>query len=338
MIAARDLPEFLRSAQLELVDGVPVAPLVFVDLDDVGGSVPFRQPTSVVLVGVASGALDETARALAERLACTLVSGVAGSEYEIAVDDLAHARATIQAGVTRSPRAALTLMSLLGASSQLSVGDGLVLESLAYSMLLSGAEFTRWRASSAARPIPSVGTEPVLLERSGAALSVTLNRPERRNSFSRAMRDAVIEALELVELDSTIAMATLSGAGPSFCSGGDLDEFGGSVDLASAHLIRLERSAAAHLDRVSDRVTVLLHGACIGAGIEIPSFAGRVVAAPDTVIKLPELAMGLVPGAGGTVGIRRRIGRWRTAWLVLSGEPIDAATAQQWGLVDDVTG
>ena len=77
-----------------------------------------------------------------------------------------------------------------------------------------------------------------------------------------------------------------------------------------------------------------LHGACIGAGIELAAFAGRVEARDGTVIRLPELAMGLVPGAGGTVSLPRRIGRWRTTYLVLSGVPLDPSTALAWGLVD----
>ena len=56
------------------------------------------------------------------------------------------------------------------------------------------------------------------------------------------------------------------------------------------------------------------------------------------MIRLPEIAMGLIPGAGGTVSITRRIGRWRTAYLALSGLPIDAPTALDWGLVDEIAG
>ena len=83
-------------------------------------------------------------------------------------------------------------------------------------------------------------------------------------------------------------------------------------------------------------MTAHLHGACIGAGVEIPSFAARVVATEDAFCQLPELAMGLVPGAGGTVGITKRIGRWRTAYLALTAARISATTALEWGLVDAV--
>ena len=60
------------------------------------------------------------------------------------------------------------------------------------------------------------------------------------------------------------------------------------------------------------------------------------MAAPDTEIALPEIALGLIPGAGGTVSLTRRIGRLRTAWLAFSGCAIDADTAQAWGLVDEI--
>jgi enoyl-CoA hydratase/carnithine racemase len=71
--------------------------------------------------------------------------------------------------------------------------------------------------------------------------------------------------------------------------------------------------------------------------LEMAAYCGWVQAHPDTVLGLPELSLGLLPGAGGTVSVTRRIGRWRTAYLVLSGRTIDAQTALRWSLVDDVT-
>jgi enoyl-CoA hydratase/carnithine racemase len=100
--------------------------------------------------------------------------------------------------------------------------------------------------------------------------------------------------------------------------------------------VRLARSAGRVLATIADRVTAHVHGSCLGSGIELPAFAGRVIAHPDTLIALPEVRMGLIPGAGGTVSLPRRIGRHRTALLALAGFTIDAATARQWGLVDEV--
>lgn len=74
----------------------------------------------------------------------------------------------------------------------------------------------------------------------------------------------------------------------------------------------------------------------VGAGIELAAFADRIVADPATRISLPELTLGLLPGAGGTVSLPRRIGRQRTAYLALTGSVIDASTALAWGLVDEI--
>jgi enoyl-CoA hydratase len=113
-------------------------------------------------------------------------------------------------------------------------------------------------------------------------------------------------------------------------------QFGTVPDTATAHAIRSSRSVSHLLLELSSRVEFCLHRACIGSGIELPAFASRVVAASNTFIQLPEIKLGLLPGAGGTVSIPRRIGRHRTAYLALSARRISAATALQWGLVDKI--
>jgi enoyl-CoA hydratase/carnithine racemase len=150
------------------------------------------------------------------------------------------------------------------------------------------------------------------------------------------MRDASCEALLVALADDSIERVELRGAGKSFCSGGDLDEFGSFPDPVTGHTVRLARSPGRLVSRLAPKVVSYLHGSCVGAGIELPSFGGRLVAAPDTVIVLPELTLGLVPGAGGTVSLPRRIGRHRTALLALAGLRLDAAAALAWGLVDEV--
>jgi len=241
----------------------------------------------------------------------------------------------VAAAVVRNPRAGAAVVRLL-AEPPWSVEDGLVAESLAYADLQAGPEFTDWLTErGAATPAPS--PEPVRLERSGDELTVTLQRPECHNAVDVALRDALVEAFELVAADPALA-ATLQGDGPSFCSGGDLREFGTFPDPETAHAIRIERLPARALAAVANRVTARVHGHCVGAGAELAAFCHRVVAAPDTTFRLPEVAMGLVPGQGGTVSLPRRIGPERAAWLALSGTAIDAPTALQWGLVDEIAG
>jgi enoyl-CoA hydratase/carnithine racemase len=136
--------------------------------------------------------------------------------------------------------------------------------------------------------------------------------------------------------DATVERVVVRGNGPAFCSGGDLRDFGTSTDLVRAHAVRTTRHPGALLHALADRVEVQVHGACVGAGVELPAFAGRVIARADTVFQLPEVAMGTIPGAGGTVSLPRRIGPQRTLLLALSGLPLTAGDALRWGLVDEV--
>jgi len=176
----------------------------------------------------------------------------------------------------------------------------------------------------------------VLVQRDGSALRIRLNRPERANAFTAPMRDLIVGALQTASADPTIEGVIVTGAGDSFCSGGDLAEFGTTPDPATAHSTRVLRSTGWWVHRLAPDIRVHLHGHCIGAGIEIPAFAGTVIATEDTAIRLPEVAMGLVPGAGGTVSIPRRIGPHRTAFLAITGWSLSAREALAWGLVDRV--
>jgi enoyl-CoA hydratase/carnithine racemase len=216
---------------------------------------------------------------------------------------------------------------------------GVITESLAYSTLQSGPEFARWLAERGPAHLPDI-PDPVQAERDDDTLYVRFNRPQRHNAFSTDARAALLEALEVARLDPSISEVVLSGNGPSFCSGGDLAEFGTFADPASAHLARTRHSPALVLDELTARLgracRAEVHGQVLGSGLEMAAFCGWVRAHPDAVFGLPELSLGLIPGAGGTMSITRRIGRWRTAYLVLSGERIDAATALRWGLVDEV--
>jgi enoyl-CoA hydratase/carnithine racemase len=237
----------------------------------------------------------------------------------------------------RSPLAALALVQLLRHAERLDVEGGLCLESLVYATLQAGPEFAAWRAGREPKA-PAPEAEPVLLVRRELdRLHLRLNRPARRNAFNAEMRDRLCEGLCLAACDDSIEEIVLSGEGPAFCAGGDLHEFGTLPDPATAHAIRSTRNAARLLAACAPRVRAELHGACVGAGVELPAFAARVVARPDAFFELPELALGLVPGAGGSVSLPRRIGRQRTAWLALSGARLDAETALAWGLVDELS-
>lgn len=238
--------------------------------------------------------------------------------------------------VARVPGAAVTLAVLLRQTAMLPTALALAAESAAYSMLQAGPEFADWRESTPVAPDPHGDRPTVVVRRDDGRLHITLHRPHRHNAISTRLRDELYGALMVALVDDSISEIVLDGSGPSFCSGGDLGEFGLRPDPVTAHRTRLTRSPAALIDRLRQRVEVRLHGAAYGGGIEMAAFAGRVVADPGTRIALPEVGLGLIPGAGGTASLTRRIGRQRTAVLGLLGTPVDASTALAWGLVDEL--
>jgi hypothetical protein len=280
-----------------------------------------RASLPFIVVGVTHGAVGERWLELCD---------VVVEQGDVALDRIAE-------NVSEHPLTATTLALLLRGQHRLSVGEGLVAESAAYSVLQSGPEFAAWRGAHQAR-VDKDNRPRARVERHGDVLSITLTRPDRLNALDARMRDELVEALTLAAAAPDVARVELRGEGKAFCAGGDLDEFGSRPDPATAHLIRLERSVGRAISRLEKATTTYLHGACMGSGIELAAFTDWVVAAEDTQIALPEIGLGLVPGAGGTVSLTLRIGRLRTAWLAFSACSIDAATAENWGLVDELEG
>jgi enoyl-CoA hydratase/carnithine racemase len=276
----------------------------------------------------------------AEAATFTLCEEPCDDERTITVPSIEAALDGIATRIERWPIAAAVCDDVLRAfDDHAPTMRGVITESLAYSTLQSGPEFARWLGERGPATVPEL-PDPVLAERVGDTLHVRFNRPQRHNAFSTDARAALLEALEVARLDPSVAEVVLTGNGASFCSGGDLAEFGTFADPASAHLARTRHSPALVLDQITSRLgrncRAELHGRVLGSGLEMAAFCGHVTCTPDATLGLPELTMGLIPGAGGTVSVTRRIGRWRTAYLVLSGATVDPQTALEWGLVDAI--
>jgi enoyl-CoA hydratase/carnithine racemase len=307
-------------------------PMVVVDLDADRIDVPAL--TTSVIIGVSRAADPDAMEG--ERVDVALTLAADPPAPWVACPDLDEELERLEGRIRAWPIAAVTLAQVLRAGTNLAIPTGLLIESLAYSMLQSGPEFRAWLSSRPARHAKAVEEDPVLIVREGPVLTITLNRPGVHNAYNALMRDRLSDALSIAAADPTVNEVRWVGAGPSFCSGGDLSEFGTFPDPSTAHLIRTTRSPAYLLSILADRVQPHVHGFCVGSGIELPAFARTVMADPSATFQLPEMAMGLIPGAGGTVSITRRIGPSRTAWLVLSGQRLDSATALEWGLVDGI--
>jgi len=239
---------------------------------------------------------------------------------------------------TRAPLATAMLARLLRLGEGLAFDAALELESLAYSALLGGAEFGAWldARSDDDGAEGEQGLPPVRYDREGDRVTLTLASPGNHNAMTAAMRDGLWEALVNVLEDPSVPQLVLRGQGRCFSTGGHLPEFGTARDPARAHAIRTARSCAAVLHRLGTRGEVFLHGACIGSGIEVPAAASRRVGASDLMVQLPELRMGLIPGAGGTVTLARAIGRHRLLWLALGAFRLGAAQARDWGLIHGI--
>lgn len=238
--------------------------------------------------------------------------------------------------IPSNANAAAVLRDVLVLIEPLPLEQALIAESLAYGLLQGSSEHARWLAE---RPLePTLPAGQVRVSRTDSVLSITLDRPAAHNAVDRTMRDALREAFELAALDPEIETIVLRGEGKAFCIGADLSEFGTTRDPATAHAIRMATLPAFSIAACSDKLVVHIQGACVGAGLEMAAFARRIVAAPQAWFQLPELAMGLIPGAGGCISVSRRIGPQRTLELLLSGKRISTQTALDWGLIDAIAG
>lgn len=242
--------------------------------------------------------------------------------------------AMLASQITAHPQAAAVMVDLLRILPEVGDQEGLVVESLAYAVLQGSTDHARWLAGHGeTRANPQPGG--LVMERESSTLRLKLDRPPG-NTIDRTLRDQLHQAFALAALDETITRIVLQAGGRSFCLGADLTEFGTTRDPATAHAIRRQTLPAPQIARCTDRLEVRVQGGCVGAGLEMAAWARRLVATPGAWFQLPELAMGILPGAGGCVALTRRIGRQRTALMVLSGKRISARTALGWGLIDAI--
>jgi enoyl-CoA hydratase/carnithine racemase len=180
-----------------------------------------------------------------------------------------------------------------------------------------------------------MSTSPVIIERPAAGTcTIRLDRPDRLNLVDVEMRDALLDALQAIALDSTIRAVVIAAAGRHFSGGADLREFYGADDVFHARRIRWERDTWLPLWELRAPTIAALHGFAVGAGTELALLCDLRVAAPDTVMSLPECGLGMLPSAGGSQSITRTTGRGVAKRLVLTGERVDAVTALSMGLVD----
>ena len=285
-----------------------------------------------VVVDVGDDPADDVGTALSGLPVVSVAVGAGGESWDLALDD----PDPVLEGLRANPQASVVAGQTLRLGSRLSLPDALLVESLAYATLQAGPEHARWLAQRGRRTRRDLDQPRIEVTDDGASVTVTLNRPRLLNLFDAAMRDQLVDVIKALQASADERPVVLAGAGGNFCAGGDPAEFGTVSDPAAAHLIRSRANAAPWLAAISHRSTARIDGACVGAGTELAAFCATVTATERARFRLPELSMGLIPGAGGTVSIPARIGRQRTLWWLVTGTELDPATALDWGLVDRI--
>ena len=179
-------------------------------------------------------------------------------------------------------------------------------------------------------------SETIGLEVAGDGVAiVSLNRP-KLNIYNLAMRDELIEAFTAVRDHPEARALLLRAEGRHFSAGADLAEFGGADSILDARRIRWERDPWVPLSTMPQPTVVALHGYALGAGLEMALLCDFRLAAPDTVVALPETGLGMLPSAGGTQSLTRVVRPAAGLPLVLTGERVDAAGAARRGIVQRV--
>ncbi|WP_448203799.1 enoyl-CoA hydratase/isomerase family protein [Azospirillum sp. sgz302134] len=178
------------------------------------------------------------------------------------------------------------------------------------------------------------GEDAVLVERRGGVGVVTLNRPAAMNAINMAVRTGLTRACRDLEADPEVRAVLFRGAGTrAFCVGADIKEFR-PVDSPVA--ARRSDPAVGYVDAVASltKPTVAaIQGFCLGGGFEIALACDIRVASADALFGLPEINLGLIPGAGGTQRLPRLIGVGRALDLMLTGERFGAEEALRLGVV-----
>lgn len=167
----------------------------------------------------------------------------------------------------------------------------------------------------------------VRLEREGSVGVIVIDNPPI-NAGSAAVRAGLLSAIQTVQADASLQAAILIGAGKTFIAGSDLREFG--QPLVEPQL----PDVIAAIEACPKPLVAALHGAALGGGFELALGCDARVAAPGTVVGLPEVTLGIIPGAGGTQRLPRIVGVPRAMAMVCSGERVPATQALQAGLID----
>ncbi|WP_017671505.1 enoyl-CoA hydratase-related protein [Blastomonas sp. AAP53] len=205
-------------------------------------------------------------------------------------------------------------------------------------LLFHGGTYADRIAREADAPSP-----PVRYAVEDRIATITLNRPETRNALSEEVIGALVAALEVADADPGIDCVVLTGDGPGFCSGGNIkqikaltaEQHMSPMELENWYKTQIQRIPLT-MDRMSVPVIAAVRGHAIGAGCDLACMADIRIAADDAVFAESFLRVGIIPGDGGAWLLPRIVGLAKASQMMLTGEFINAAKAELYGLVSEV--
>jgi len=178
-----------------------------------------------------------------------------------------------------------------------------------------------------------VSTQLVLTERHDGVLTITINRPAQKNAVNRDVAVAVASALDLLDSDPLLSVGVLTGAGGTFSAGMDLKAFAnGQTPILPGRGFGGVTQAV-----VRKPLIAAVEGWALGGGFEMALGCDLIVAAEDAKFGLPEVKRGLIAGEGGVIRLPQRIPYHVALKVLLTGEPLSAVDAKQYGLVSELT-
>jgi 2-(1,2-epoxy-1,2-dihydrophenyl)acetyl-CoA isomerase len=183
----------------------------------------------------------------------------------------------------------------------------------------------------------SAAAAPTLIEaRDGTTVVLTLNNPQRRNALAMPLREALIAAFERIEADRAIRAVVLTGAGGTFCAGGDITAMNVQSLADGLERFRITHRLVRLMIRCGKPIVAAVEGYAVGAGLSLALCCDTIVAAEDSRFGAGFGRIGLIADLALNHTLPARIGTGRARQVLLYGEQMDAATGERFGLIDHV--
>jgi enoyl-CoA hydratase len=183
-----------------------------------------------------------------------------------------------------------------------------------------------------------VDYDTILLERSGAVATITLNRPKALNALNEVVLSELVMAIDELEADASIRAVIVTGAGDkAFAAGADIGELSRLEDRAAASAkARAGHRVTAKIEHSRLPFIMAINGFALGGGLELAMAGDMRIAASSAKLGQPEVNLGIIAGFGGSQRLPRLVGQGMASFLLLSGEMISADEAKQANLVEKV--